>query len=56
MRMTHLDSPESEKASLPETEIDYSPREHSFKEQLMTGLKMAACAAVVFLAIWFFET
>ncbi|QJB56225.1 hypothetical protein [Pseudodesulfovibrio sp. zrk46] len=36
-------------------EIDYTPRERSFKEQLMVGLKMGAVVAVFFLLLWYGE-
>lgn len=54
--MSNLASSRAEKPSLPAPEIDCTPKQYSFKELVIIGLKFAACAAILFLPIWFIES
>jgi hypothetical protein len=41
---------------VPEPEIDYTPKEHSFGETLRYGWKFMAAAAIFIVICWLIET
>lgn len=54
--MSNLASSRAEKSSLSVSEIDCTPKQYSFKELLIIGLKFALCTAIFLLPIWFIES
>jgi len=42
-------------APVVQPEIDYTPKTHSLKDQLLFGLKLAVAAGVLFLLFWLGE-
>jgi len=54
--MQNSTSPREEKDTANTVTSDYTPKEYTFKEQLVFGAKIAAGAALFFLFIWFYES
>jgi len=55
MRKDILQSSGVGKAPSPPPEIDSAPKTYALREQIFSGLKMAAIIGVIFLLLWLFD-
>ena len=55
MQNHNVNSADAGKVSSVKPEIDSSPKTYTLREQIVSGLKLAVVAGIVFMALWFFE-
>jgi hypothetical protein len=56
MQNIHVESPNNSKIKPSSgTEIDYSPKTYTLRDQIVIGVKIVAVIGIIFLLFWLFD-